>query len=151
MARSKTTFSCSRTPEQIARALLDAQLFGDRRAGEMHGVHYKTLVNWRGGDDGPSDAVRAEMDRLRVEVRRGWIDEARDVRRAIVQRVLVLARTSKNLRATTDALRRLNEVVVAHEILNEPAGADADAQPDDPDQPADPGAVEGPGGAPGAE
>jgi hypothetical protein len=45
VARSKTTFSCSRTPEQIARALLDAQLFGDKRAGEMHGVHFLSLIH----------------------------------------------------------------------------------------------------------
>lgn len=141
MAR-KSTFSRSHSIEQIARALLDAQLFGDKRAAELHGVHFNTIVNWRG--DGPSDAVRAAMDRLRAELRAGWIDEARDARRALVQLTLARARTSKNLRSTTEALRRVNEVVMAHEILSEPG---TDAEPHLPDQPADPGEAQGEGGS----
>lgn len=139
MARSKPTWSRNHGPEQIARALLDAEFHGDRRAAEMHGVHRNTLVNWR-GEDGPSDAVRAEMDRLRVVVRLGWIDEARDARRELVMIVLERARVSKNLRSTTEALRRVSEVVMAHEILSDPG-----AEPHLPDQPEAAGEAEGEG------
>lgn len=140
MAPRKHTFS--RKPQdvdRIARALLDAQLFGDKRAAELHGVHFKTIVNWR-GDEGPSEEVRAAMDVLRTAARAGWIDEARDARRVLVQLTLDRARKSKNLRSTTEALRRVNEVVMAHEILSEPG---ADAEPHLPDQPADPGEAQG--------
>ncbi|MDO9020553.1 MAG: hypothetical protein Q7V43_26755 [Myxococcales bacterium] len=121
--------------------MLDAELFGDVRAGEMHGCHRKTIANWRGGDEGPSPAVRAEMDRLRAELRKGWLAEAHDVRRALLQRALVLSRTSKNLRAVTECLRRVNEVVVADEILSDP-----DAERHLADQQGAAGAPEGEGG-----
>ncbi len=138
------------TTEQVARALLDAQVLGDKSAARKHGVHANTIKNWR-REWGGSKAVVAEMDRLRSEVRQAWIDEARDARRMLVDRIVALASRSKSLRAVTEAGRRVHEIVMSHEVVNEdPSSAtDAigDAERHESDQPAHPGEAQGPLGA----
>lgn len=131
------------TVDRVARVLLDAEALGDKAAARRHGVHFKTVSNWR-RDWGDAPSVVAEMGRLRAEVRAGWIDEARDARRRLIDRVTELAAKSKSLRAVTDALRRTNEMVMAHEIVH-----DGDDQPHGPDQPARARPPEGEGGAEG--
>lgn len=132
------------TTEQVARALLDAQVFGDKAAACRHNVHANTIKNWR-RDWGTSATVIAEMDRLRVSVRQGWIDEARDARRMLVARTVQLAMRSKSLRAVTEASRRMHEIVMSHEIVNDDpsTAADALAERHEPDQSAHPGEAEG--------
>lgn len=140
--------NASPTPERVARALLDAEVFGDKRAAVRAGVHHRTIENWR-KDWGESDSVRAAKDRLRSQLAAGWIDEARAARRALVDRVVQLAVDSEDLTAVTNAMRRVNEVVMAHEIIegdetppDDETGLD-DAERDDADQPAPPGEAEG--------
>jgi transposase len=123
------------TPEQVARVLLDAQTFGDKAAAKRHGIHYKTVSNWRARYFGDPEVEQATR-KLRAEITKGWIDEARDTRRFLVHRTKELAGKSKRLDRVTNALRRIHEVVLSHEILNDPD--DADDQHHGPDQPADP-------------
>lgn len=130
------------TTERVARALLDAEVFGDVVAGRKHGVHRNTILNWR-RQWGETGAVIAEMNRLRAAVRDGWINEARDARRALIDRVTQLAAKSTNLSHVTNALRRVNEIVVADDILRD------DAESDGADQPEAAGAREGSRGAEG--
>ena len=140
MAPRKHTFSRKQPHvDRIARALLDAEFLGDKRAAQKHGIHPNTIKNWRGEE--PMPATREAMERLREEVSRGWIDEGRALRRQLIDRIAVLASASDNLPAVTDALRRVHEVVLSHEIVTDP-----DAEPADPDQPEDQGEAEGEGG-----
>lgn len=141
------------TTEQVAHALLDAEVFGDREAARRAHVHYNTISNWR-RDWGSSKLVVAEMKRLRKPLSKGWIDEARNARRMLVARTVALAAKSKNLTAVTNATRRLNEIVLAHEIVHEDPGAAADAldaEHHDADQREAAGEAQGPGGADGDE
>lgn len=90
--------------DRIARALLDAEVFGDKRAAEKHGVHYNTIKNWRG--DEPTPAIREAMERLRAEVASGWIDEGRLLRRKLIDRIASVAADTEDLDALINALRR---------------------------------------------
>jgi hypothetical protein len=143
VAPRKHTFS-RKTPhvDRIARALLDAEVFGDKRAAEKHGVHYNTIKNWRG--DEPTPAIREAMERLRAEVASGWIDEGRLLRRKLIDRIASVAADTEDLDALINALRRTHEVVMSHEIVHDP-----DAQPDLAHQLPDPGEAEGEGGEEG--
>lgn len=136
------------TPDRVARGLLDAEVFGDRAAASKHGVHPNTIKLWRRDRSG-DPAVAAELRRLRAAVSDTWIDEARAARRAIIARMVELAETNKNLRAVTEAGRRINEMVMAHEVLHEDPGAAADALADDAHQREDSGAAEGSRGVEG--
>lgn len=107
------------SPEHVARVLLDAQTFGDKAAAERHGVHYKTVSNWRLRYLGDPEVER-ETKRLREEISKRWIEEARDARRVVIARTVYLAKRSKRLDRVTNALRRIHEVVLSHEILNDP-------------------------------
>lgn len=135
------------TPDRVARALCDAEVFGDKRAAAKAGIHHRTIEEWRKRyvDDA---AVLAAKDRVRAELAAGWIDEARSARRSLIDRVVVLASTSKKLGEVTNALRRVNEVVMAHEIIEggdvePPEPEPDDAERDDADQPAPPREAEG--------
>lgn len=136
------------TPERVARVLLDAEVFGDKAAARKHGVHANSVKNWR-RDRLDEPAVAVELNRLRALVSAQWIDEARNARRAIISRMVELAARSKNLRSVTEAGRRINEMVMAHEVLTDDPGAAADALADDVDQRAPAGPAQGEGGAPG--
>lgn len=139
------------SPERVARALIDAESLGDKRAGIKHGVHAKTIYNWRVQAD---DAVRAEMARLRKEIRDGWIEEARDVRRKALARVGELLGDARNLTSAVNALRRVHEVILSDEILNDDPGAAADALDDqrpDPDRAEASGEAQGSRGGEGED
>lgn len=138
-------------PERIARALIDAESLGDKRAGIKHGVHAKTIYNWRVKTD---DAVRAEMARLRAATRDGWIDEAKAVRRKALERIGELLNDARNLTSAVNAARRVHEIILSDEILREDPGAAVDAlddQPHEPDQSAHPGEAQGALGGEGDE
>ena len=122
----------------MARALIDADMLGDTGAARKHGVHFNTIANWR-KRWGSTPAVRRVMNTLRERASRGWIEQGRDARLQLVAKVAEIAgraRSVKDLKAVTDALRRIHEVVLSHEILG---GAETKAsdQRDEPDQPRD--------------
>jgi transposase len=135
------------TPEQVARVLLDAQTFGDKKAAKRHGIHYKTVSNWRARYFGDTEVEQATR-KLREEISKGWIEEARDLRRLLIARTREVALKSNDLDALTNTLRRTHEVVMSHEIVNEP---DPDAEHHGADQPEDQGEAEGSDGAEGEE
>lgn len=136
------------TPERVARVLLDAEVFGDKAAARKHGVHANSVKNWR-RDRLDEPAVAVELNRLRAAVSDDWIDEARDLRRNLIRRIYELAATNPSLRAVTEALRRTNEMVMAHEVLTDDPGSAADALADDADQRTPAGEAEGPRGEAG--
>lgn len=136
------------TTERVARALVDADLLGDRAAARAHGVHPNTIKNWR-RDFARSADVAAEVKRLREAASADWIEKARSLRSKLIDRIGVLADTNPSIRATTEALRRVHEVIVSHEILDEDPGTAADALADEPDRNEAEGAVEGSRGVEG--
>lgn len=131
-------FRLKHSTELIARVLIDAEFLGDKRAAEEHDIHHRTVENWRAAYRYDAEVI-AEVNRLRRIISENWIDRAKQTRGELVNRVRELARTSRNLTAVTNGLRRVHEVVLSHEIVND------GAEPQLPDQPADPGEAEGEG------
>lgn len=138
------------TTERVARALLDAEVFGDKSAARRHGVHANTIKNWR-RDFSRSAEVTAEVKRLRAAVSADWIERARDLRAKLIDRIGTLAETNPSMRATTEALRRVHEVIVSHEILADDPEAAADVLSEQPDRDEAPGEAEGARGDGGDE
>jgi len=135
----------------IARALLDAEHLGDKVTAQRYGVHHQTIVNWRRA---MRPDVVVEMQRLRAEVRSGWIEEAKAVRRKAIARIGELLNDARNLTSTVNAARRVHEIILSDEILREDPGAAVDAlddQPHEPDQSAHPGEAQGSLGGEGDE
>ena len=124
--RADPRFSTNHPPELIARALLDADQFGDMVAAERYGVHRNTIANWRLAAPA-APLVSSEMKRLREEVRAGWIDRAKEVRLKAIERVGELLGEARNLTSAVNAARRIHEIILSDEILNEDPGAAADA------------------------
>lgn len=145
--RADPRFSTNHPPELIARALLDADQFGDKVAAERYGVHRNTIANWRLAAPA-APLVSSEMERLREEVRAGWIDRAKEVRLKAIERVGELLGEARNLTSAVNAARRIHEIILSDEILNEDPGAAADALDDD--QPHEPDRAEAQGQAQGA-
>lgn len=134
--------------DRVARALVDADLFGDKAAARAHKVHPNTIKNWR-RDFARSADVAAEVKRLRTAASADWIEKARDLRSKLIDRIGELAGTNPSIRATTEALRRVHEVIISHEILADDPGSAADALADDADQRTPAGEAEGPRGEAG--
>lgn len=129
------------SPALVARVLVDADTLGDRYAAKRHKVSTKTIERWRLQYDRDPD-VSELVARLRAQVNAGWIDKARAARARLIESVVEAAESPKaTLRERTDALRRVHEVVMSHEVLNDPGEhrRDGDAQ-----------AGEGPAGGAGA-
>ena len=105
--------------ERVARILIDAEVLGDQLAARKHRIHYRTVENYRRQyRDAP--LVDAEMKALRAEIREGWIDEARDGLRELLQLTLAAARRPKaKLRDRTDAFRRVHEAIAVFDVLND--------------------------------
>jgi hypothetical protein len=132
--------------DQVARVLCDAEIFGDAYAARRHKLHPNTVRNWKRARSGERPVVE-EVARLKLRINEGWIETARAARLRLIERQLELAeKADAKLAAVTNALRRTNEVVLAHEVLND--GTD-DAERHGADQPEDPGEDQGPDGAEG--
>ena len=119
--------------ERVARALIDAEVLGDKRAAARHKVHHRTIEDWRKKyRDAP--LVEAAMKALYREVREGWIDEFRDARRKILYRVIELADDpDAKLPAVTDALRRVSDIIAVDDVLNDADGDDGGSGPVPPE------------------
>ena len=130
-----------RSPQQIARILVDAETFGISDAAEMHGIHRNSIRNLRTAWGRDPRVVRACAE-LREEASKGWIEKARAARGQLLGNVLKLAATTKSLRAATEALRRVGELVMASEILDPeeqapPQGGDGGPDEETTEKPAE--------------
>jgi predicted regulator of amino acid metabolism with ACT domain len=121
------------SPERIARILTDSAHMGPEKAAKEHGVSRRTVDRYR-ASHAADPAVAELVQEMTMEVRRGWYKRAREVRRQAIDKLAELIQASRELRDVSDALQKLNEIVVGHEVLNgkrskprKPDGAPADA------------------------
>jgi len=106
--------------EQVAQVLCDAEVFGDAYAARRHKLHANTVRNWKRTRSAEPAIVEA-VARLKARINEGWIETARAARLRLIERQLELAeKPDARLAAVTNALRRTNEVVMAHEVLSDP-------------------------------
>ncbi len=106
-------------PAIIARALYEAETVGDKPTAREYGVHHHTIENWRAKyRDDPT--ICAAVERLRAAVASTWLAKARAVREKLIDRVGAVAEESDDLVAITKALTAVDEVIVGHEVLNDP-------------------------------
>lgn len=115
MSGSKKTQS----PARVARVLYDAEIHGDKVAAAKHGVHHRTVEDWRKRRGGEAAVVTA-MAKLREAVGATWLTKARAAREKLIDRVVEVAEESTDLGAITKALTAVDEVIVGHEVLHDP-------------------------------
>lgn len=123
---------------------MDAELLGNAYAARHAKVHLNTIKNWRNQWTTNPEVARRVVE-LKRQINEGWIETARAARLRLIERQIELAeKPDARLAAVTNAFRRTNEAILAHEVLSEP-----DAEPPGADQPEDPGEDQGPDGAEG--
>lgn len=102
--------------------LVDADTLGDAYAAKRHKIGERTVQLWR-SRYGREPKVAELCAALRERIATGWVDVARAARLRLVERQLELAeKKDARLSSVTNALRRTNELVMSHEVLNDDAG-----------------------------
>lgn len=112
--------------ERIARALVDYKNLGLKYASTKHKVPSRTLRMWR-ALYGELPEVEARCAELQTRINEEFLGTAKAARHRLVE--IVMEHAEKKDAPFADvvtALRRVNEVVMAHEVLNPSDKSDDD-------------------------
>lgn len=108
-----------RNREQIANIVTDADVMGEEAAAKKHRMSARQVRRYRKMSETRPD-VSERVQSKRIELSKGWLEEAKKARMEALERGLELARKSDNLRDVTGFLKIVHDAVLADEMLNRP-------------------------------
>ncbi|GGN44187.1 hypothetical protein [Deinococcus daejeonensis] len=128
--------SPKRDNARAARILVDAALFGDRKACETHKITDRTLRNYRAALDSDTElsALYAQLSSLVTT--QTWAGELNSTLTTLIRKLGGMTQelpgsTAENIGAVTGAIKVLSEIAITREVLGHGEVSDAgDGQPD---------------------
>ena len=129
--------SPKRDNARAARVLVDAALFGDRKACENYGITDRTLRNYRTALDSDTElsALYAQLSKLVTN--QTWAGELNTTLTTLMRKLGGMVQelpgsTAENISAVTGAIKVLSEIALTREVLG--SGEVNDAGDGEPDQ-----------------
>ena len=108
------------SPERVARILVDAEELGDVRSAERHHISARSVENYRAKYSKLPRVVELCGQLRKQLVDADWYEEAREVRRKLLARVLAMSEGPEaTLRDVQGALKIVHDCIVSRELLGE--------------------------------